>query len=540
MLTPSPDAVGATRAPSGPDGARPNEDVQCRRRRILTIGAAVLASIALTLAAMMVPRVPSESDQDTRADESWSAVLGFAHSHQLQFGTELVFTYGPLGFLATPLVAENQPGLRLAADLLLSLATCTGIVLVARRLGPLWGSVQLSTAVLLLGNIYPRSDLLIEAGLLCWGLLALVETGLPAKIAIAVFVAISAFGALVKINLLVLVILSASWLGLDLLLRRRLPWAIAVVGGFGLAFLVGWVGLGQSLLHLWAFLRTALITADGYNQAMGYEGSLELRWRGVFAAVAALAVLLIRSANAFDDSATAVRLRRALLGAWSLTVVFLVWKHGFVRTDRYHAGFYFGFIPIFVLATGVWMRPRSVAGLWSQLIALLCCFVCLVTVQSMVLPGDLRFSLLEPVRSVTRNGARLLRASKYFGTTEAQLSARRQRHRLPHVQSTVGTSGVDLFGCDQISIFCNELNYRPRPVFQSYAAYNAPLMRLNEAFYLSPAAPPYVLFCLDAQDRKFPALEDARTLRTLLINYEPAGAEGPFVLLRSRGKAQPQ
>jgi hypothetical protein len=59
-------------------------------------------------------------------------------------------------------------------------------------------------------------------------------------------------------------------------------------------------------------------------------------------------------------------------------------------------------------------------------------------------------------------------------------------------------------------------------------------MRLNEQFYLSGAAPEYVMFCLGPIDRKFPPLEDAMLLRYLLLNYEPAGAEGEFLLLKSK------
>ena len=107
---------------------------------------------------------------------------------------------------------------------------------------------------------------------------------------------------------------------------------------------------------------------------------------------------------------------------------------------------------------------------------------------------------------------------------------------LPTLRNMIGASSLDVFGQDQSYAIFNRLNYRPRPVFQSYMAYNLPLMRLNERFYLSPAAPDYVLFRLAPIDHKFPPLEDAWTLRCLLINYEPVEAEGPFLLLRAKSK----
>jgi hypothetical protein len=84
------------------------------------------------------------------------------------------------------------------------------------------------------------------------------------------------------------------------------------------------------------------------------------------------------------------------------------------------------------------------------------------------------------------------------------------------------------------------MNYRPRPVFQSYAASNARLMSLNEQFYRSPAAPEFVLFRLEEMDRKMPMLEDGWVLRHLLINYAPVAAEGPFLLLKVRSSESPR
>jgi len=36
------------------------------------------------------------------ADESWRAFLTWAFEHHRQFGTEVIFTYGPWGFLLEP------------------------------------------------------------------------------------------------------------------------------------------------------------------------------------------------------------------------------------------------------------------------------------------------------------------------------------------------------------------------------------------------------------------------------------------------------
>ena len=86
----------------------------------------------------------------------------------------------------------------------------------------------------------------------------------------------------------------------------------------------------------------------------------------------------------------------------------------------------------------------------------------------------------------------------------------------------------------------NDLNYHPRPVFQSYMGYNLRLSRLNEQFYASRAAPEYVLFQLDPIDHKFPPLEDSLVLRNLLFNYEPVLTEKPYLLLKGTSIVEPR
>ena len=172
---------------------------------------------------------------------------------------------------------------------------------------------------------------------------------------------------------------------------------------------------------------------------------------------------------------------------------------------------------------------------WARVGAAACCLICLMTLQSLFF-APLKWSLYEPLRVIPQNLGSLLRPGEYKRQMIKMQQEQLRGVELPKLCNMIGTSSVDVFGQDQSYAIFNRLNYKPRPVFQSYLAYNVPLMRLNEQFYLSPAAPDYVLFALAPIDHKFPPLEDALTLRCLLINYEPVEAEGPFLLLKAHPK----
>jgi hypothetical protein len=143
------------------------------------------------------------------------------------------------------------------------------------------------------------------------------------------------------------------------------------------------------------------------------------------------------------------------------------------------------------------------------------------------------------MRAFGYNAGCLLKPADYRRRMGEVIEADRREASLPRFRDIIGSANVDVFGQNQVYALWNDLNYRPRPVFQSYAACNAQLMRLNEQFYLSSAAPEYVMFGLGPIDRKFPPLEDAMVLRDLLLNYEPAAAEGDFLLLKSKSTLAP-
>jgi hypothetical protein len=414
----------------------------------------------------------------------------------------------------------------------------------------------------LLANIYPRTDLLIELNLLCWGILCIVTNTRDLVMYMSILAGVAVFASLAKFSLLFMAAMTIGVVSGDLVLRKRCRYSGGLAALAVLGFVAGWMGARQDVSNLPAFIARGLATSQGYNAAMGYEGSVELRRRAILAALLATATIVAGAGRGGEGPMAVSRTRQALRMCWMFGMLFLVWKHGFVRTDVYHAGFFFGFVPILALtletsvsATAVSAAhcaerhkeiPRgwlvcsqrllqfSASLVWTRLFATSCCLVSLFTVQSMILPGDWEHSLLQPFAAIGANLSHLASPAKYGQRFLQEVSAERQRSRLPGLSKVIGQSTVDMFGCEQISILANDLNYRPRPVFQSYAAYSAPLMQWNEIFYRSVAAPQYVLFRLMAMDRKFPPLEDALLLRHLLINYAPVASEGPFLLLKSK------
>ena len=126
-------------------------------------------SIAMLFTALFLMvltiRIPKEA-ANTDLDPSWSSVLNYAHLRGLQFGTECVFTYGPMGFLTTPRFTGFEGISRLVWDASLYSLICIGVCLIAWRLKFAWRCLMLGMFVLLPAVCHSGPDLPRE---LCWG-----------------------------------------------------------------------------------------------------------------------------------------------------------------------------------------------------------------------------------------------------------------------------------------------------------------------------------------------------------------------------------
>jgi hypothetical protein len=518
--------------------------------------AILLVSLVATLTFITIPRYPYFIDDAL----SEKAVLSYANEHGLQFGKDIVFTYGPLGFLVSRYFFSHAADARMATDFVTCFATALGIALLAwkigrvlpnpgplpqgegesvgrgsewMRLSTLWKWLLIGIFIFLCSNIDPRADLVLYIGLFSWGLLCFLESGFCLALSTTVFFGLAAFSVLVKANFLVLVGLSSVLIVLDLGARGKILAAGWMVVGLVSAFLWGWHAAGQEFSNLKPFFLNSIPIILGYDQTVGIEGLQALQQRGWMTLPLIFAVAAVRTLTAFKGSGPQPRLRRALLFLWTSALIFIIWKHGFVRAGLFHGGFYFGLVPIIALALEALPTERIKAANWGRALAGVCCLICLLTLVSFFF-SDLKSSLIQPFRAIPANLSALLRPGEFQRQMLELQKTQLAETDLPRIRKLVAHAPVDVFGQDQLYAVINDLNYRPRPIFQSYMAYNTPLARMNEQFYFSRASPEYVLFRLTPVDRRFGPLEDGAVLRDLLVNYEPIEGENQFLLLKRK------
>lgn len=244
--------------------------------------------------------------------------------------------------------------------------------------------------------------------------------------------------------------------------------------------------------------------------------------RAIYLGLAGMALFLVLLA-AYPWSG--LRRRGNLLGLALLSAsLFLAWKHGFTRQGS-HTPHFFNYL-LFV--------PFAVEGLlggakaWTILRAgLTAATVILAVLGGGPLPApDVWLNRLR------HNGTVVLAPVQLKRALDERHEARADEWALPTIQKQVGRELTDQISAAQGVVLLNRLNYRPRPVFQSYSAYTPELLARNADFYRSERAPAFVLWKLDPLDGHFPAMEDGPTLLEIFRCYRPVLREKGFLLLK--------
>jgi hypothetical protein len=460
---------------------------------------------------------------DPRLDASWQMMLIHAHSEGMQFGRDVIFTWGPLGFLcslthlgnvsAVPILVWQVGGNLLVALALVtltrSLALGRRITFVAALLAFHWlfqDTVYflLIALIALAGLMKPQSPILrLVAWTLVLGFLAQIKFTYLVIASAAVLSAIGCWAG------------RGSW---------RRCWAIA--GGYVLAVIVWWVAAGQALDNLYPYLRRSLEISSGYADAMAFDESWSLFFWGSLLALLCL-LFVWRTWRAGADRAFAAG-SAAYLGFSFL----VMWKEGFIRADMVALGGHvFGFFTYILILGPVLPGLLFPAKRWHWFDTSF--VLCLVGIASFD-PDYYRWAprvawqiLYGQVEALKRLGELPGDWQRSFGEACADAS-------LPGIKAAVGKGTVDVYNYSTGIALLNGLNVSARPIFQSYSAYTPSLEGYNLRFYQSARAPDFLLWKDENVDGRYPGQDDAMLVAALPGHYEGLFKEGDYWLFRKR------
>ncbi len=473
-------------------------------------------------------------------DASWAAMLGEAAGGRYGFGSDIVFTGGPLSVIYTRyfVPAFFPTYLWTSYTLLFAIGVALSALFMQR---PQRSSLVLLLAALLL--VYSRDVWLIFPPFAT----ALASFGHPSGRRTLAVVLIGAFGTaiatLAKFSVLPAALVCFVLIDVQRISRRTLPAALPcfLLSFYGLFLLVAPASSDFGL-----YLAGSLDTSAGYAAAMSSSGPAG-------EVMSYLMLCLVATGGA-------VLMEYRRLGwAWLLriddvfpllTLLLILWlglKAGFTRHDSGHVAIAFGIGAVAIVTYAAARGPSfGRSKLVSAVVAALMIYSMLgyLIVQSqwrswsatdfiagdlVAWPGELSrtaFALTAPHRWYEALLAGRQAAIAATATTDPVRDIHGSIASVVSLQSTLLAVGAD---------------FRPQPTVQEYTSYTHDLIARDRAFYES-VRPDYILFSPEAIDGRYPAFAEGSLWPFFLTNYAPVkiigglpgSAVNDLVLLKRR------
>ncbi len=275
-----------------------------------------------------------------------------------------------------------------------------------------------------------------------------------------------------------------------------------------------WVLSGQQISNLFSYFNSMLILTKDYSSSMGIDGPLS--------DFVILTILLLF----IPYKIYKYRKNRILIAIVVFIEIVILFKAGFVRQDFHVYSTFVGLIFLILLLQTEKNRKMEY-----------------VTITLFVLVyyslGNYNLNLTyfqniwEKAVNKSTNITNTLLDTEYLETLEIESASKIQGLRsFPKIKGT-----VDIYSYDQGYILANNLNWMPRPMFQSYGTINKKFQLDNYNFIKRENGPANVIFSIQAIDNRVPSSEDGLSWIALKNQFKLREIDENYVYFR-RGNAK--
>lgn len=498
----------------------------------------VMALLFLAIFALPDPNhVPTLNSHDVSAQ----AGIEFFTLHGFSYGKDVIQNVGPLGFLNYP---QTYSGLLTTPKLILNLfLTSYFVSLLVTSIKNI--PILKKIIFLIVAALFTSITETMLYFLLFLLLQQLFVTTKWQNLLLPVF----------TLSILTLVKSTCFFIACSIVLTSLLSHLLCrrfqIVFCLGLFFcffvLFFWVSCGQSITNFINFVYATLMFSSGYNEAMSIFEVYFIRLLGMSVLLgSALSILL----NNLKQCSRKVNKREVvkiiLLTMAELFILFIVWKHGFVRADA-HVLYFFQYAMlstiwiIFNKHSSLQIRNRKDIYIPLNLVLILsisaACFVGLNFWYDWSHVGRLVHNIY---RSIERKFFVVLDLGQYKRFLRSALQENIVKMQLPKTKALVENRSIGYFGMLPGPLFYNKLNYLPTPATISFASWNSWIMNTEAKFFANDKfAPAYLLFNLTTIDNRLVAQDDSLAQLEIFHRYVPIGSEAGNLILRRNNNVQP-
>ncbi len=458
------------------------------RRNKLTVWAAVLAAYIVPTSLYYFHNYGLEG--------SWKRAINLAIRDNRVFGSEFMFSYGPLGFLSTRNNEYINPWIIVLGDLLLA----AGFFNFYRRC---LAKDKSYFWVLLAATLFARGAEYTQLFFFIFAISALLLVRDESKnYFLALFCGISGVVIFfIKINYGLIALGLLALLLVFALFRHIRSFAILLVSGISTFVTI----YAYSNIDVAEYIRSSGRFIQYYDEAMMRPISFA---DPVFLLAMAVIVLLLGIAASICVSALKQKRisfhRLVAMGALTF-LLFLFYKNGFTRADVIHYGAFFAITPLFSIAFVFLLDGKPVRNV--ALVSIAVSSAAFLYVQT----RDKTSSIKHTLSYLAPAYLSQLMKSGHPESGSVLLT--------PDAVAHIGRRSIDLIPAELALLQVNGLNYNPRPIPQSYGATEKTLDSINAAHFLKAARPQLIMMRNESIDNHYAFWDESLTKATIKVNY---------------------
>lgn len=445
-------------------------------------------------------------------DPSWRYALNkFTSFNDVKFGTDVVFTYGPLGFLDSPMYINGN--FVLATFIYIAMWASTMFLfykLLKKSSNNIYMTV-LSLFILYLGSPASFADLYIQYCALM--ALAVLWIDMDDTFAAVFMVVATTIAFFFKFSIAVAIVGTfVIFLTAKMSMKEyKHTWILFLpCVTIPICYLI----YNPTLRGFMQFIKGSWEVAKGYNTAM----STDQRDQYVFW----MFLLMIIYIAIMISQLILKKKQNFLMMLWLAPCLFMSYKHGYVRADNLHAAWAY----VEILATfSIVILLFDVKGLYAEMMK---------KTKAGMVQGGLMISLLlvaildynnnlePPLINLTSRIQKISEAI-YFMTEDKYIDNMEWISAIPdEILEVIGDSSYTSYPWEITFIEPTggvTDNFIPLPVLQMYSAYTPYLDNKTAALFNGENAPEYIIFSFVTTDGRIPLLEAPSTWKAIQDNY---------------------
>jgi hypothetical protein len=434
----------------------------------------------------------------TSIDASWMLALSNAWSQNLVWGKDIIFTYGPLSFLSTRVIINNSAWVLFTFDFYIA---CSFVWIIYKIIGDMF-SWKKSILILLTCFFYKQAMLLSLVFTLQLIVILYLNQYKQEGKYVYVFQAV-VFTALIffiKLNLAFISPLIFVLYIFYLKICKTLSWNASTISILTLILAILFCSLCFPI-NIVAYITTGISLISSYGDAVYIypRTFLEKALSVIILALFILGVFYILKELKNRTSA------EKIICFIFILILFIEFKQSYVRADVDHLKDFFYCFPATLLVFMYVINAQYKYVYWAFLFPWVMCIVLMIRFQDYYYP-------IKKIVAFPAYFYSILNSPNYYDQAKIRM--------LPeNIKQKIGNGTVDIIPWESSIIILNKLNYAPRPIIQSYQAYNGSLDKINANRYLRANAPEFVLYNINSIDKHYHFFDDTYLKEALYSKY---------------------